>query len=101
MKCSVYREEAVEAIITALSCQICHEKVQEQSARALLMLAGRFSYTGEASAEKWLLQQAGFHESSGDSFHSKEIVIDGFMHSVSLQLHYMSNIVLIRKKLDK
>lgn len=81
MKCSVYREEAVEAIITALSCQICHEKVQEQTARALLMLAGWFSYTGEASAEKWLLQQAGFHESSGDSFHSKEIVIDGFMHS--------------------
>lgn len=87
MKCSVYREEAVEAIITALSCQICHKKVQEQSARALLMLAGQFSYTGEASAEKWLLQQAGFHESLGDSFHSKEIVTDGFTHSVSLQLH--------------
>ncbi|PON62038.1 Coatomer beta subunit [Trema orientale] len=63
-KCSIYREEAVEAIIAALDCQKCHEKVQEQSARALLMLGGRFSYNGEASIENWLLEQAGFHECS-------------------------------------
>ncbi|XP_059439676.1 putative E3 ubiquitin-protein ligase LIN isoform X2 [Corylus avellana] len=78
MECSVYREEAVEAMIAALDCQICSNKVQEQSARALLMLGGRFSFSGEASLERWLLQQAGFHETAGDSFQSQEFVIDGF-----------------------
>ncbi|XP_041028958.1 putative E3 ubiquitin-protein ligase LIN-1 isoform X2 [Juglans microcarpa x Juglans regia] len=81
MKYSVYREEAVEAVITSLDCRLCNNKVQEQSARALLMLGGHFFYSGEASAESWLLQRAGFHENAGDSFRSKEIVIDGFMHS--------------------
>ncbi|KAG2688106.1 hypothetical protein I3760_09G078600 [Carya illinoinensis] len=81
MKSSVYREEAVEAMITSLDCKICNDEVQEQSARALMMLGGRFSYTGEAWAERWLLQQAGFHESAWDSFRCKEIVIDGFIHS--------------------
>jgi hypothetical protein len=33
-----------EAMITALDCQICDSKVQEQSARALLLLGGHFSY---------------------------------------------------------
>ncbi|KAG6638931.1 hypothetical protein CIPAW_10G066100 [Carya illinoinensis] len=81
MKYSVYREEAVEAVITSLDCRLCNNKVQEQSARALLMLGGHFSYSGEASAESRLSQRAGFHENTGDSFRSKEIVIDGFMHS--------------------
>ncbi|KAL5577667.1 hypothetical protein UlMin_019366 [Ulmus minor] len=65
-ECSIYREEAVEAIIAALDYQICEEKekVQEQAARALLILGGQFSYTGEASIEHWLLQQAGFNEFS-------------------------------------
>ncbi|KAB1222142.1 putative E3 ubiquitin-protein ligase LIN-1 [Morella rubra] len=80
MKCSVYREEAVEAMIAALDCKICNSEVQEQSARALLMLAGRFSYTGESSAERWLLQQAGFPESTGDSFSNEEVFSDGFLH---------------------
>ncbi|XWS18717.1 hypothetical protein CRYUN_Cryun32bG0068800 [Craigia yunnanensis] len=73
---SVYREEAVEAIIEALDCEKCNDKIQEQSARALMMLGGRFSYMGEATTEHWLLEQAGFHENLGDSFHRKEIVDD-------------------------
>jgi hypothetical protein len=48
MEFNVYREEVVEAMITALDCQICDSKVEEQSARALLMLGGHFSYTREA-----------------------------------------------------
>ena len=84
MECSVYREEAIEAMIAALDCQICSNEVQEQSARALLMLGGRFSFSGESSLERWLLQQAGFHETAGVSFQSQEFVIDGFfMQSVS------------------
>ncbi|XP_021602148.1 putative E3 ubiquitin-protein ligase LIN-2 isoform X3 [Manihot esculenta] len=75
-KSSLYREDAVEAIIKALDCQMCNTKVQEQSARALLMLGGYFSHTGGAKAEEWLLQQAGLHERAVDLFFSNEI-IDG------------------------
>lgn len=85
LKCSVYREEAVEVIIEALDCEVCNEKIQEQSARALSMLGGRFSYNGEAIAEKWLLKEAGFDDdSSVDSFQGKDIVSTaGLMYSVS------------------
>ncbi|KAJ9168599.1 hypothetical protein P3X46_020099 [Hevea brasiliensis] len=76
LKSSLYREDAVEAIIRALDCQNCNSKVQEQSTRALLMLGGYFSHIREAKAEEWLLEQAGFHERSVDSFFCKE-VIDG------------------------
>lgn len=84
MRCSVYREEAVDAIVEALNCQICNEKVQEQSARALMMLGGRFSYKGKATTEKWLLQKAGFSNNLCDSFHDTEMVNDIL---VSLILH--------------
>ncbi|XVE51697.1 hypothetical protein DITRI_Ditri02bG0062300 [Diplodiscus trichospermus] len=73
LSCSVYREEAVEVIIEALDCEKCNDKIQEQSARALMVLGGRFSYMGEATAESWLLQQAGYHENLEDSYHRKEI----------------------------
>lgn len=69
-------------IITALNSRISREKAQENLARALLILGGWFSCTGEPSVENWLLQQAGFKESSGDSFRSKH-VYDDFVQSVS------------------
>ncbi|XP_058214377.1 putative E3 ubiquitin-protein ligase LIN-1 isoform X1 [Rhododendron vialii] len=81
LKCSVYRQEAVEAITAALDCQVCSELVQEQSARALLMLGGHFSYTGEATTEKWLLKEAGFDENSDDSFQGKDIIVAELMNS--------------------
>ncbi|KAL1538439.1 putative E3 ubiquitin-protein ligase LIN [Salvia divinorum] len=56
--CSVYREEAVDAIISALDCSVFEEKIQQQAARALLILGGRFSYTGEEEIEQWLLRRA-------------------------------------------
>ncbi|KAF9671850.1 hypothetical protein SADUNF_Sadunf12G0092900 [Salix dunnii] len=71
---SLYREEAVEAITESLECHNCSTKVQEQSAKALLMLGRVFSYSGEASSEEWLLRQAGFHERLRGSFRRKEIV---------------------------
>lgn len=84
-KSSVYREEAVETIIAALDCQTCNEKVQQQSSKTLMILGGRFSYTGEASAEKWLLQQAGLEEISEDSLHNTEIFVNEIMNSGSLE----------------
>lgn len=77
-KCSIYREDAVEAIIEALDCQISNENVQEQSARALFMLGGRFSYTGDATIENWLLEQAGFNEFGINSYNRTEFVSSFF-----------------------
>lgn len=83
MRYSVYREEAVEAIVEASDSEKCNDKIQEQAARALMMLGGCFSYVGEATTENWLLAQAGFHETLGDSFHGKEIV-DEILVSLSI-----------------
>ncbi|XP_042477501.1 putative E3 ubiquitin-protein ligase LIN-1 [Macadamia integrifolia] len=80
LQCSVYREEAVDAIVASLECKTS-DKIQEQSGRALLLLGGRFSYMGKSSVETWLLNQAGFDESSEDSFHGKEIVVDQILES--------------------
>lgn len=74
MRYSIYREEAVDAIVEALDCQKLSKEVQEQSTRALVMLGGRFSYSGEAATEKWLLQKAGFCDNLGDYFDDKEMV---------------------------
>ncbi|KAJ0081520.1 hypothetical protein Patl1_11804 [Pistacia atlantica] len=70
LKCSMYREEAMETIIAAMDCQTCDEKVQEQTAKALMMLGG---YVSEATPENWLLKQGGLHEKD-DSFYSKRVV---------------------------
>ncbi|XP_058198222.1 putative E3 ubiquitin-protein ligase LIN-1 isoform X3 [Rhododendron vialii] len=45
------------------------------------MLGGRFSYTGEATTEKWLLKEAGFDENSDDSFQGKDIIVAELMNS--------------------
>ncbi|XP_052200755.1 putative E3 ubiquitin-protein ligase LIN-2 [Diospyros lotus] len=79
MNCSVYRHEVVEAITVALGCWTCNEEVQEQSARALSLLGGCFSYTGQPTTEKWLLKEAGFSDNSGDFFQGKNIVVAGLI----------------------
>jgi hypothetical protein len=92
-KSSLYREEAVEAITESLDCP--STKVQEQSSKALLMLGGCFSYNGEATAEDWLLQQAGFHERLRGSFRQKEMV-DGNLVSFNIAT-YQQNKFTSRK----
>ncbi|XP_058090550.1 putative E3 ubiquitin-protein ligase LIN isoform X2 [Magnolia sinica] len=61
-KYSIYREEAVDAIIAALNCSLVDEEVKEQCCRALLILGGHFSHSGEVLTETWLLKQAGFFD---------------------------------------
>ncbi|XP_027355012.1 putative E3 ubiquitin-protein ligase LIN-1 isoform X2 [Abrus precatorius] len=81
VKGSLYRTEAIEALVVALNCQICNDRVQKQSARALLLLGGHFSYSGESLMEKSLLQKAGFQEIClEDSFTCKDIVVYDFIH---------------------
>jgi len=79
---SVYREEAIEAIIAALEHSSQSRKVQEQCARALLILAGRFSSSGEPVAEAWLLKRAGLDDSLSESFRRSEIFKDKSVRAV-------------------
>ncbi|XP_042390991.1 putative E3 ubiquitin-protein ligase LIN-1 isoform X1 [Zingiber officinale] len=73
---SMYREDAVDALITALEHNLHNRKIQEKCSRALLLLAGRFSHSGEDTAEAWLLRRAGLQDSFSDSFRSREIFLD-------------------------
>ncbi|KAL0352703.1 UNVERIFIED_CONTAM: hypothetical protein Sangu_0851600 [Sesamum angustifolium] len=67
---SVYREEAVDAIVKALDCWVFDEKVQEQTARALSILGGHFSYSGEPEVETWLLRKAAINENTGNTLYT-------------------------------
>ncbi|KAL2341501.1 hypothetical protein Fmac_009441 [Flemingia macrophylla] len=81
IKGSLHREEAIEALVEALNCQTCNDRVQQQSAKALLLLGGQFSHSGESLMEKSLLQKAGFQEICfEDSFPGKEIVVYDPIH---------------------
>ncbi|KAL8033904.1 hypothetical protein ABFX02_13G186700 [Erythranthe guttata] len=59
---SVYREEAIDAIVEALDCQVFDEMTQKVLARSLFILGGHFSYTGEPEIERWLLRKAGLEQ---------------------------------------
>lgn len=80
LKSSVYREEAIEAITEALDSQICNENVQEQAAKALLILGGRYAYTGTPEAEKWILKEAGYDDSLEGGFHGRYFIVQGSKH---------------------
>ncbi|KAG2656262.1 hypothetical protein PVAP13_1KG070900 [Panicum virgatum] len=86
---SVYREEAIDAMIAALEHSSQSRKVQEQCARALLILAGRFSSSGEPIAEAWLLKRAGLDDSLSESFRRTEIFKD---KSVRAKKRWLKNV---------
>ncbi|KAK7331236.1 hypothetical protein VNO77_25455 [Canavalia gladiata] len=80
-KGSLYRAEAIKALVASLNYQICNDRVQQQSAQALLLLGGHFSYSGESLMEKLLLKKAGFQETClENSFLGKEIVVYDSIH---------------------
>ncbi|MQM12847.1 hypothetical protein Taro_045765 [Colocasia esculenta] len=72
---SVYREEGIDALVTAMDCS-SSKKVQEHCSKALSILGGRFSSTGEATTEAWLLKRAGFDDNPSYAFRSKETRAD-------------------------
>lgn len=82
MQYSIYREEAIDAILSALENSSQSRKVQEQCAHALLVLAGRFSSSGEPIAEAWLLKRAGLDDSLSESFRRTEIFRDKSVRAV-------------------
>ncbi|KAL5983235.1 hypothetical protein ACLOJK_017319 [Asimina triloba] len=71
---SIFGEEAVRALVVALECSLSDAKVREQSCRALSILGGHFSNSGEATTETWLINHAGFY----NGFEAKSQ--DKFLH---------------------
>ncbi|XP_063935365.1 putative E3 ubiquitin-protein ligase LIN isoform X1 [Daucus carota subsp. sativus] len=59
-KYSIYREEAVDAIVVALESSLTDDKIRENCCHALLVLGGRFSLSGKVMIEDWILKIAGF-----------------------------------------
>ncbi|PKA65131.1 Putative E3 ubiquitin-protein ligase LIN-1 [Apostasia shenzhenica] len=58
---SAYGKEALKCIIEALECCLLDKKFIANCQRALLMLGGRFSSSGEIMTETWLLKQAEYN----------------------------------------
>ncbi|CAK9232698.1 unnamed protein product [Sphagnum troendelagicum] len=59
---SMYREEALEALVMALTADE-NPKAQLEAAKVFATLGGRFSYSGKSLDEAWLLKTAGMAES--------------------------------------
>ncbi|KAJ3679298.1 hypothetical protein LUZ60_017309 [Juncus effusus] len=74
---SVYREEAIEALISSLEHNSNNKKMQENCTKALLLLAGRFNRSGEAESEAYFLKRAGLDDVTvGESFRSSDFCVD-------------------------
>ncbi|EFJ10921.1 hypothetical protein SELMODRAFT_426843 [Selaginella moellendorffii] len=58
---SIYKEEALDAIVAALSRESPFD-CQVETAEALVALVGRFSYAGTPLTEAWLLKLAGLEQ---------------------------------------
>ncbi|CAN6240631.1 unnamed protein product [Urochloa humidicola] len=62
---SMYREEAAKIITHSLRCCLSEDgNAVPITRKALLMLAGHFSFSGDLLAEDWMLKQAGFADAS-------------------------------------
>ncbi|XP_062185077.1 uncharacterized protein LOC133888747 [Phragmites australis] len=59
-KDSMHREEAAKIITHSLRCCLSEENVAPNTRKALLLLGGHFSFSGDLLAEEWMLKQAGF-----------------------------------------
>lgn len=59
-KYSIFREQAVDTITSALDTSFSNEKVRVACCRALLILGGHISLSGKVMTEDWNLKKAGF-----------------------------------------
>lgn len=84
-KYSIYKEEAIDAITVALEDSVVDEKVREKCSRALLVLGGRFSFSGKLLTENWILKISGFEnicEVNSLDGEYENLVIDDTVSSV-------------------
>jgi hypothetical protein len=63
-RASEYGEEAARALTESLRRCLTDEHVVPNTRKALLMLGGHFSFSGDLLAEDWMLKQAGFADDS-------------------------------------
>ncbi|KAM0830383.1 hypothetical protein ACQ4PT_066251 [Festuca glaucescens] len=61
---SEYGEEAARALTESLRRSLTDENVVPNTRKALLMLGGHFSFSGDLLAEEWMLKQAGLVDDS-------------------------------------
>ncbi|WVZ86868.1 hypothetical protein U9M48_033587 [Paspalum notatum var. saurae] len=71
-----YREEAAKAITHSLRCCMSEDNAVPNTRKALLLLGGHFSFTGDLLAEDWMLKQAGFIDNSQASSSADAAVQD-------------------------
>jgi hypothetical protein len=60
----------------ALESSLTDEKVREQSCRALNVLGGIFSASGNSSTESWILKQAGFDKNHEVNSREDNLLLD-------------------------
>ncbi|KAK3141696.1 hypothetical protein QOZ80_4BG0337220 [Eleusine coracana subsp. coracana] len=61
---NTYREEAAKTITHSLRCCLSDDNVVPNTRKALLLLGGKFSFSGDLLTEDWMLKQAGFIDDS-------------------------------------
>ncbi|KAK3143888.1 hypothetical protein QOZ80_4AG0306240 [Eleusine coracana subsp. coracana] len=61
---NTYREEAAKTITHSLRCCLSDDNVAPNTRKALLLLGGQFSFSGDLLVEHWMLKQAGFIDDS-------------------------------------
>ncbi|XP_066345740.1 putative E3 ubiquitin-protein ligase LIN-2 [Miscanthus floridulus] len=73
---STYREEATKTITHSLRCCLSEDNnVVPNTRRALLLLGGHFTFSGDLLTEDWMLKQAGFIDHSRDTAAGSDAVI--------------------------
>ncbi|GMJ07120.1 hypothetical protein HRI_004381200 [Hibiscus trionum] len=75
-KYGLYREQAVDTIIEALDSSLINEEIREKCCRALHILGGRFSLSGNLVTEGWILKVAGVDDDREANSIEKEENLD-------------------------
>ncbi|XP_076895265.1 putative E3 ubiquitin-protein ligase LIN [Bidens hawaiensis] len=79
-KYSIYREEAVDAITSALDTSLYDEKVRETCCRALIIMGGRISFSGKVITQDYILEKAGlFNRQESDVLEDKVTTKDNIL----------------------
>lgn len=72
---SIYREEAAKIITHSLRSCLSEDNAVPNTRKALLMLGGIFSFSGDLLAEDWMLKQAGFVADSRATLVNSDAVV--------------------------
>lgn len=92
-KYSIYKEEAVDTITSALDASLSNENLREACCRALLILGGRISFSGKVITDDYVLQKAGlFTKPESDD---KITIKDSFLPVLSSVMSKLLQLLLV------